>query len=145
MQRIWNKGGEHIRKEFYGIVTFSLTVEVELNTGHYRVLLLSGVMWWWQMIMFLLLLKAIRLNSKWRCIIVDTKVVGRLTPNNSVQMMSLQLRDHQDILNDILRRGNVSVVHQFVVQPPAHLWTWSTCFQWNHMFVKSSQLQKSSN
>ena len=44
MQRIWNKGDEHIRKEFYGIVTFSLTVEVELNTGHYRVLLLSGVM-----------------------------------------------------------------------------------------------------
>lgn len=41
--------------------------------------------------------------------------------------MALQLRNDQNILDDIFRRANVRVIHQFVVQPPTHFRTWSTC------------------
>ncbi len=61
--------------------------------------------------MFLLLLVPVRLNGKGRRIIADSKVVGRLTSNYGVQMMSFQLRDDEDVLDDVLRRGHVSVVH----------------------------------
>lgn len=77
-----------------------LTIEIKLHAGDDRVLLLSIVM-------------SIGIEAKmgrWRGV-ARTKIVWRLATQNSVQVVTLKLRDDQNILDDVLRRANEGVVH----------------------------------
>ena len=67
----------------------------------------------------LLLVSVGRRRVVGRRVVVDAKVIGRLATQDGVQVSPFQLLDDEHILDDILRRADICVVHQFVVQPPA--------------------------